>query len=122
MSSFNDFIQLELPKRPFTDSDGADGQILIRSTDPNKPRELIWEDPSTIINTYTQSEIDGFLSNKSNIDHTHDSNEILNTSSLTGSTLNDALVGLETNINSKGYVLIQNEEPIEHTQNTIWIS
>ena len=47
MSQFNNFIQTELPKRPFTESDGQPGQILARSNDPLKPRELVWQDLPT---------------------------------------------------------------------------
>lgn len=42
--TFNDFIQTELPKRPFTDVDGSPGQVLVRSSRPERPRELEWAD------------------------------------------------------------------------------
>lgn len=40
--TFADFVQTELPKRPFADVDGAPGQVLIRSDRPERPRELTW--------------------------------------------------------------------------------
>jgi len=40
--TFNDFVQIELPKRPFTETDGAPGQVLVRSNRPERPRELVW--------------------------------------------------------------------------------
>lgn len=43
-ATFNDFIQDELPKRPFTEADGAAGQVLVRSSRPERPRELVWAD------------------------------------------------------------------------------
>lgn len=42
--TFNDFIQDELPKRPFTEADGSAGQVLVRSSRPERPRELEWAD------------------------------------------------------------------------------
>jgi len=47
MADFNEFVQLELPKRPFVSSDGVPGQILVRSNNPQAIRELIW---SNILN------------------------------------------------------------------------
>lgn len=44
MSGFNDFVTIELPKRPFVDVDGAAGQVLVRSTRPERVRELEWAD------------------------------------------------------------------------------
>ena len=44
MSGFTDFVTIELPKRPFVDVDGAPGQVLARSTRPERPRELEWVD------------------------------------------------------------------------------
>lgn len=44
MANFNDFVQIELPKRPFVEVDGQAGQILVRSNNPGKPRELVWTD------------------------------------------------------------------------------
>lgn len=54
MSAFEDFIALELPKRPFTAGDGAAGQVLMRSSNPLAVRELVWGDmvtggPATLI-------------------------------------------------------------------------
>lgn len=40
--TFNDFVQIELPKRPFAENDGAAGQVLVRSDRPERPRELVW--------------------------------------------------------------------------------
>ena len=40
--TFNDFVQIELPKRPFAEVDGAPGQVLARSNRPERPRELVW--------------------------------------------------------------------------------
>jgi len=42
--AFNDFIQTELPLRPFVLTDGAPGQSLVRSNNPLAPRELTWVD------------------------------------------------------------------------------
>jgi len=42
MADFNEFVQLELPRRPFVSIDGAPGQTLIRSNNPHAVRELIW--------------------------------------------------------------------------------
>lgn len=42
MADFNSFVQLELPKRPFVDTDGIVGQILVRSNNPLAVRELVW--------------------------------------------------------------------------------
>ena len=42
--TFDDFIQTELPKRPFTEGDGTAGQVLVRSSRPERPRELEWAD------------------------------------------------------------------------------
>lgn len=47
MATFADFVQTELPKRPFTDADGEEGQILVRSNRPERARELVWSDPPT---------------------------------------------------------------------------
>ncbi len=47
MSGFEDFVTLELPKRPFTATDGAAGQVLVRSSNPLAARELVWADMST---------------------------------------------------------------------------
>ena len=46
MSAFEDFINLELPKRPFVSTDGASGQVLIRSSNPLAVRELVWAEMS----------------------------------------------------------------------------
>jgi hypothetical protein len=40
--TFADFVQIELPKRPFAETDGAPGQVLVRSSRPERPRELVW--------------------------------------------------------------------------------
>lgn len=42
--TFADFVQIELPKRPFAEVDGAPGQVLARSNRPERPRELVWVD------------------------------------------------------------------------------
>lgn len=42
--TFADFVQTELPKRPFAETDGAPGQVLARSNRPERPRELVWLD------------------------------------------------------------------------------
>lgn len=47
MSGFDDFVITELPKRPFTQSDGAPGQVLVRSTNTLASRELVWADMPT---------------------------------------------------------------------------
>ena len=44
MATFNDFVQTELPLRPFVAVDGNAGQTLVRSTNPLAPRELVWAD------------------------------------------------------------------------------
>jgi hypothetical protein len=41
MASFNDFVQQELPKRPFTEIDGSEGQVLVRRG-PG-PRQVAFE-------------------------------------------------------------------------------
>ncbi len=52
MSAFEDFIVLELPKRPWAQNDGAPGQIPVRSNDPIKRLELVWIDsPDAKIST-----------------------------------------------------------------------
>lgn len=43
-TTFADFVQIELPKRPFAEVDGAPGQVLARSNRPERPRELVWVD------------------------------------------------------------------------------
>lgn len=50
MSGFNDFIQLELPKRPFTQGDGQAGDILVRSGNALAARELVWARPDAVGN------------------------------------------------------------------------
>lgn len=42
MADFNTFVQTELPLRPFVATDGAVGQILVRSANPAHPREMVW--------------------------------------------------------------------------------
>lgn len=44
MTGFTDFVQTELPKRPFTNTDGAPGQMLVRSSNTAAARELVWVD------------------------------------------------------------------------------
>jgi len=44
MSGFEDFVTVELPKRPFTSGDGLAGQALVRSNNPLAPRQCIWVD------------------------------------------------------------------------------
>lgn len=44
MSGFDDFVITELPKRPFVQTDGLPGQMLIRSTNTLASRELVWTD------------------------------------------------------------------------------
>ena len=44
MATFADFVQTELPLRPFVSTDGAAGQTLVRSTNPLAVRELVWAD------------------------------------------------------------------------------
>lgn len=44
MATFNDFVQTELPLRPFVATDGTAGQTLVRSNNPLAPRELVWAD------------------------------------------------------------------------------
>jgi hypothetical protein len=46
--TFNDFVQIELPKRPFAELDGAPGQVLARSNRPERPRELVWVDQPAV--------------------------------------------------------------------------
>ena len=46
MSAFEDFVFVELPKRPWAESDGQPGQVLARVSDPNKRLGLEWVDPS----------------------------------------------------------------------------
>lgn len=52
MGEFEDFITLELPKRPFALDDGAPGQIPVRSENAARRLELVWIDtPSAKIST-----------------------------------------------------------------------
>ncbi|MEO5344212.1 MAG: hypothetical protein H7842_12920 [Gammaproteobacteria bacterium SHHR-1] len=44
MSALEAFVNIELPKRPFVNSDGAAGQVLVRSGNPLAVRELVWAD------------------------------------------------------------------------------
>lgn len=44
MSGFTDFVTIELPKRPFVETDGAPGQMLVRSDNPLAARQLVWVD------------------------------------------------------------------------------
>ena len=75
-SLFNNFIQRELPKRPFTEDDGETGQFLVRSSNADKPREMIWTSIENLISTYSKEEID---SSFAKIDHSHDWADIENT-------------------------------------------
>lgn len=43
MATFEEFVQLELPRRPFADVDGLPGQIPVRSSNPAAKRELVWK-------------------------------------------------------------------------------
>ena len=45
MPSFEEFVQTELPKRPFCSADGSQGQVLMRSTNAGRPLELVWATP-----------------------------------------------------------------------------
>lgn len=45
MSDFEDFVTLELPKRPWVESDGQPGQVLARVVDPQRRLGLEWVDP-----------------------------------------------------------------------------
>lgn len=58
MSAFEDFITVELPKRPFTTTDGTVGQIQIRSNNAGHPLEMEWADiPGIVVpTTYTAAE------------------------------------------------------------------
>lgn len=42
MSALEAFVNIELPKRPFVNTDGAAGQVLARSSNPLAVRELVW--------------------------------------------------------------------------------
>lgn len=55
MAAFEDFVAVELPKRPFVDADGAAGQVLARSGVALHTKELIWVDmPGVVVpTTYT---------------------------------------------------------------------
>lgn len=43
MANFDEFVQLELPRRPFVGDDGQPGQVLVRSQNANAKRELVWK-------------------------------------------------------------------------------
>lgn len=45
MGAFEDFVTLELPKRPWAEADGQPGQVLARVADPNKRLGLEWVEP-----------------------------------------------------------------------------
>lgn len=45
MGAFEDFVTLELPKRPWTEDDGQPGQVLARVNDPLKRLGLEWVEP-----------------------------------------------------------------------------
>jgi len=42
--AFSDFVTVELPKRPFVALDGRAGQVLVRSSNADRPREMVWAD------------------------------------------------------------------------------
>lgn len=44
MATFEEFVQTELPTRPFALTDGLAGQIPVRSANPERARELVWVD------------------------------------------------------------------------------
>ena len=44
MPTFEEFVQTELPLRPFVSTDGVAGQVLVRSANPLAPRQLEWVD------------------------------------------------------------------------------
>ena len=44
MANFNDFVQTELPLRPFVKDDGVPGQVLVRSGNTLAPREVVFVD------------------------------------------------------------------------------
>lgn len=56
--TFADFIQVELPKRPFAETDGAAGQVLARSNRPERPRELVWVDVSGLSASANELELE----------------------------------------------------------------
>lgn len=45
MPTFEEFVQTELPKRPFVSADGSSGQVLMRSNNVGRPLELVWATP-----------------------------------------------------------------------------
>lgn len=53
--TFADFVQTELPKRPFAEEDGAPGQVLARSNRPERPRELVWVDMPGVQPAFTMT-------------------------------------------------------------------
>lgn len=58
MPTFEEFVQTELPKRPFAEVDGAPGQVLARSGNVSHPLELVWMDVpgAKVPTTYTAGE------------------------------------------------------------------
>ena len=76
MSSFNQFIELELPRRPFVLEDGFANQLLVRSKNENRSRELVWVDIDQVLDTYNAEQIDEKLDDKADKDHLHDWDEI----------------------------------------------
>lgn len=48
MADFNTFVQTELPKRPFVNTDGNAGDVLVRSANTQAVRELAWVPQSSI--------------------------------------------------------------------------
>lgn len=91
MSSFNNFVQVELPKRPFTNDDGTDGQILVRSSNSEKPRELIWTDIDYVLDTYNKAQLDTLLDDKADSIHAHTESEILDLDKYTQLEINNLL-------------------------------
>ena len=55
MATFEEFVQIEMPKRPFVEGDGVPGQIPVRSNNVDHPLELTWADlPGVVVpTTYT---------------------------------------------------------------------
>lgn len=51
--AFNDFIQTELPKRPFTADDGSAGQVMVRSSNPLAAREMVFVEADTLATRQT---------------------------------------------------------------------
>lgn len=110
MPTFEEFVQVELPKRPFTNTDGAPGQVLLRSNNPLAVRELIWGDlPGVVSNpTYTSAvDLSGHrlvvlnsvrhaeYADNQTLDHAH---------RVLGLTVTAALTGSEVEVVSEGEI------------------